>query len=324
MAKGNRFTLGTWLLGALTENIGLKAFSLVIAVVLFSFYGGIGGADGATVSQRTFFVDVTQTIPRDDDVLVSEFPRQIRVTLEGSGYLLSSIDVRELWASINLTNPEERFYYFSPDDIQGKPNGVTVADIQPSVAGPLQWDARAERTVPVRVRLSGTLPEGLQLLDPLVVQPGEVKVEGAEASVPVGGVWTEALDVSELPLGRHERRLQLEPPPKHVRYVSGMPEVDVTLEVVPEVRKRTFAGLEVVAVGPSGRVRPRRVDVQVQGSPSQVDALSPDVVVPWVDATDENLDGTSPQPVQVRGVPDGVTIVSIEPAEVFLTIGNRQ
>lgn len=322
MASGKRFRLSAWLLRSITDNFALKLFSLVIAIILFSVVRGTGGAEGAHESQRTFFVDVLHSVPEGDDyVLVSDVPPRVRVTLQGGHYLLSSIDLRDLRTNIDLSDPSERFYFFEPGDIEGTPTGVTVVDIDPQSL-PLTWDKRIERTVPVQLALSGALPDELQLAAAPSIDPQEVPIAGAQQFLPQSGVSTEPVDLSSLILGRHTIQLRLEPLPAYTEYPAAK-QVNVVLEVVPLVRERTFRQLEVSAIGPSGRVRPRRVDVLLKGPPSQVDGLGEEAVIPWVDATDASLTGTSPQPVRVRGIPEGVTVVSVVPAEVLLTVSQR-
>src|SRR6478609_5916422 len=76
----------------LTENVGLKAMSLVVAVFLFSV------VRGAEKAQRSVLVDVVavlppETVPR---ILTSDLPAKVRLTLRGSRSLLNSVRTDDL------------------------------------------------------------------------------------------------------------------------------------------------------------------------------------------------------------------------------------
>ncbi len=309
----------SWVLETLralfTENIGLKLFSLAAAIILFSL------VHGAEDAQRSIFVDVVAILPPADSgkILVSELPDRVRVTLSGSRSLLNSVRREEMDAvQVDLTDPELRYFYFEPEVFE-LPVGVQIVQLAPDSI-PLTWDDRGQEEVPVEPILSGQPGEGLSLSDP-EVEPNQVLVEGALSEIDaMSSIRTEAVSVRGLGAGTYERIVRLDPPRAHTSYPNGS-SVTVRFEVIPERDERTLSDLEVVPVGPAARVRPSTVDVQIRGAPELIAELTGDRVVPWVDSSSEELalGGTRPLGVQVRGLPQNVEVLQVEPAEVLVT-----
>jgi len=97
--------------------------------------------------------------------------------------------------------------------------------------------------------------------------------------------------------------------------------VSVTLEIAPEIAERAIPRQEISVTGGTLReLRPNRVRIILRGSPSVLDALDAPSIVPYVDASSLNPElGTQPILVRVRGVPEGIELVGVEPEEVLAT-----
>jgi len=301
--------------GTFTDNIGLKLFALAASIILFSL------VHGAEDAQRSLFVDVVAILPAadSDKILTSELPDRVRVTLRGSRSLLNSIRREEMDAiQVDLTDTDLRYFYFEPEAFE-VPVGVEIVQLSPDSI-PLVWADRVEREITVEPILSGEPGEGLSLSTP-VVDPAAVLVEGAQNEIDtLSSIRTEGLSVRGLGAGTYERIVRLDPARAHTSYPNGG-SVTVRFEVVPERFERVLTALEVVAVGPAARVRPATVDVQVRGAPALIAELDGDRLVPWVDSASEELalGGTRPLAIQLRGLPEGVEVLGIEPAEVLVT-----
>lgn len=309
----------TWILArlreALTENVGLKLFALAASIILFSL------VHGAEDSQRSVFVDIVAILPAPDSnrILVSELPDRVRVSLRGSRSLLNSIRREELDAiQVDLTDTDLSYYYIEPESFE-LPVGVEIVQLAPASI-PLSYAERVEREVPVDAIVNGEPGDGLSLSDP-IVEPPQVLINGPKPEIDARQtIRTEALNIRGLGAGTYERIVRLDPPPAHASYPNGA-SVTVRFQVVPERDERTLSGIEVVAVGPAARVRPTTIDVVVRGAPVLIAGIDADRLVPWVDSGSEDLSlgGTRPLPIQLRGLPGDVEVVSIEPAEVLVT-----
>ena len=101
------------------------------------------------------------------------------------------------------------------------------------------------------------------------------------------------------------------------RYMVERDAVD--LDVAPQVAERALPRLEVAVVGGSVReLRPARVRVRLRGAPDVLDRVDPAGIVPFVDVTGMTATaGAQPVVVRVRGVPEGIELLDVEPADVL-------
>jgi YbbR domain-containing protein len=314
--------VSTWIRRALTENLGLKLFALGIAIALFALVHG--AEDGsAGMSRQTFEVSVLSTVPPEGSgkILVSEVPARVSVTVEASSFVLSMLRREDLeTVQIDLTQTDSRYYYFDHGDFS-VPAGVRIVEIRPDSI-PLVWADYIERTLPVALQLSGEVRASLEITDPITVTPDRVTLSGAKNQIdPLSAVHTELLDVTSLVAGNHRITVPLAALPPHV--TAGAESVEVVLNVVPKVGRRLFADLRIEVIGPGGTVRPSTVDVEIRGEPTAVAAVVENRVIPYVDSGAQGLSGTASVPVQVRGLPDGVEVAAVVPADVFLTLAHR-
>jgi YbbR domain-containing protein len=305
------------ILRALTENLPLKGLALLASILLFVFVRGT--EDG----EMSLAVDVEPVVPpRNDLMLVSEIPAQVRVTVRGSRTVISTLRRTGL-PSIQIDPREEsgHFYYFDADDLE-LPAGATVVQIAPS-AVPLRWVTRAERRLRIEAVIEGELADGYVLAG-VTIDPGTVGVSGPTSEVGrMGQVRTAAVDVTGLTAGRHERRVPLAVLPEHVQYANTSPVI-VTLVVEEEIGSRTLGELDVAVVGASDVVvRPRQASATLRGPRARLDALPADRIVPFVDVTEvEPGRGAQPVPVLLRGVPEGLT-ATVDPSEVLVVVPPR-
>jgi YbbR domain-containing protein len=302
--------------GLFLDNVGLKAVSLAAAMTLFWI---VRGSEDA---QRSVFVDVIAVLPpaTANEMLTTELPAKVRLTLRGSRSLLNNVRADTLPAvQVDLREPGAVVYYFEAERFE-LPSGIEVTEIAPASIT-LAWADRATRTVAVRPRVSGTVDDGLMLVGDPSVRPATVTIRGAAPDIAIlDALRTEPIDITGLPAGRHERRVELAMPVGHLEIVDDS-VVSVTLEIAPEIAERAIPRQEISVTGGTLReIRPNRVRIILRGSPSVLDALDAPSIVPYVDAS--GLDpalGTQPILVRVRGVPEGVELVGVEPEEVLAT-----
>jgi len=302
---------------ALKEYLGLSVFAVLAAVLLFSVVHGAGDA------QRSVLVDVVALLPAPGThkILLTTLPDQVRVTVRGRRTLVQSLGHESLApVQLDLRDTSKLFYVFDASEFD-LPAGVHVAQIAPATI-PLEWAERAERRLPISVPMIGHPRDGLAVRGSVHVEPAFVDIVGPAAEVSaLTEVQTQPIDVSTFDAGTQELRQPLEAPPEHARYASSA-SVRVVIEVAPAVARRTLRHVAVSAVGGTARVdlRPARVDVELSGVPSALDALDEDAVVPIVDLT---AAAAGPNgvlvPVVLTGLPDSVEATSVTPASVLVT-----
>lgn len=304
---------------SLTHNLGLKLFSLLTAIVLFSF---IRGSESA---QRAVFVDVVALLPEDSSqMLVSELPDQVRITIEGSRSQVNGIRPGSIApVQIDLSDTTLRYYYFSESEFS-VPAGVRVRQVAPASI-PLRWAARARRTLRVQPSLVGTPEEGLVLGAPAAVSPTDVQVEGPEQDVSsLRRLVTEEIDLATLGVGQHRRTVPLARLPAHVRYVPDEP-VEVTINVVRDLVEESFPVAVVVENGPLGEpesVAVETVVVTVRGIPAAVGAVDPARLQSRLDTT-TLVPSATPQEIVpvIEGLPPNIEVIRLEPPTVAVTMG---
>ncbi|MGF1465666.1 MAG: YbbR-like domain-containing protein [Sandaracinaceae bacterium] len=308
-------TVAAWLRRALTEDLGLKVTALGASVILFV------SVHGTEDAQMTVAVDVLALLPPDpaERMLISEVPREVRLTLRGTRSLLSALR-RDPPPPItmDLRDTEQHFYYVDQDDFE-VPLGAEIVQVAPA-AIPLSWVDRAEREVRVVPDIAGEVTDGYRLAA-TEVEPDQVLVGGAANEVErLTQLSTETVDVTGLLDGRHERRVPLSTLPPHCAY-DGVQSVRVTLVVEKEFGSRRFRRQEVVLVGaPGATVRPRLVNVIVRGPRLDLEELEAEAVVPTVEVPVPTSGERTTQRLRVviEGLPEGFT-AEVDPAEVLVT-----
>ncbi|MDH5674904.1 MAG: CdaR family protein [Myxococcales bacterium] len=301
------------LIRLLTDNLGLKALSLVLAVLLFSL------VHSDVDAQRSLYLDVVALLPEADAnrMLVSELPTQVKVTVRGSRSLISSISRDDLPPlQMDLRDGSIGYYYFDASDVE-LPGAAQVVEMTPSMVS-LDWAQSASRPVAVRPRLEGELRRGLQLRSGIVVEPAVIAVRGpADVVGDLKAVSTAAVAVDGLDAGHHSRRVPLQPLPEHVTY-EGESSVEVRLRVEPVVEERELKRLRVEAIGANvGALRPERVSITLRGPENLLSELDPETLVPYIEIPPEAPAGMQPYPVQLRGLPEGLTLLAIAPESVL-------
>lgn len=308
-----------WLARLVLDNYPLKLLALLLAIALFSLVHSDQDA------QRSMYVDVVvlPTPPTATQMLVSDLPTQVRVTLRGSRSRIAALQ-RDDFApiQIDLRDTNRRHFYFDAAaiDVSGP---VHVVSIDPPSVD-LVWAPRAQRRVPVHARLRGSPEDGHTVKKPVTVNPSSVTIQGPKDNLEaIAEVFTDEISVEGLGNGVHERRVQLQPLTSgHVKY-RDEPNVEVQIEVVPEYSERSLRHVELALLGAAeATLRPNVVSVTVTGPVKALAELEQDEIVPYVDLSALPLNAPfAPVEVKVRGVPEGFQVERVSPANVLAKRG---
>jgi len=176
------------------------------------------------------------------------------------------------------------------------------------------------RTVPVLWSLKGTVAAGYWI-SRVTTDPIAVQVRGApEQLAAVDRIDTAPIDVSGLSANTSFRVALVLP-----AGVSLLQPTDATVgvSVIPLSGTRPFPAVAVQLVGASfpGDADPASVTVIVAGLTATLAALGPNDVIATVDANGKGP-GSFPVDVVVRA-PAGVTVISVQPARVTVTLRPR-
>lgn len=301
-----------------TENLGLKASAIGIAILMFSL------VHGAEDVERNVYVGVVVEPPPDaqDMILVTEIPDRVRVRLKGSRARLNAIRQENLPpVDVKLESKDETQYYFEKEMFD-LPAGISIMQVVPPSLV-FKWVPRATRELPVEVAIEGKLPDGLQWAADPEVFPQTVKLDGPRGVVnSMRAVRTMEVDASGLHQGVVQREIPLLGPPANTTFDTQT--VLVTLHVQPKMKERVLSPLRVDAEGVVPRaLRPRAVAARIRGPEALVDELNAASVLAIVNLTNSPVHkGAVAVPVELRGLPDGIQVLEIEPAAVTVLLGD--
>jgi YbbR domain-containing protein len=301
-----------------TSNLGLKASALGIAILMFSL------VQGAEDMERNVYVGVVVQPPPDaeDMILVTEIPDRVRVRLKGSRARLNAIRQENLPpVDVRLKSTDESQYYFEKEMFD-LPTGVSVLQVVPPSLV-FRWLPQESRELPVEVSLEGRLPQGLEWAADPEVFPGSIKVEGPRDVVnSLRAVRSLEIDVSKLHEGTVQREIPLVGPPANTQFETQT--VLVTLHVQAKTKERVLSPLRVDAEGVVPRaLRPRAVTARIRGPEAEIDNLNPASVLAIVSITDRPAGGGPVVvPVELRGLPDGVEVVQVEPSTITVLLAD--
>ncbi|HET9933930.1 MAG TPA: CdaR family protein [Polyangiaceae bacterium] len=274
----------SWFLGFLkesfTENIGLKALSLSIAVGLFAILYG-----KQDEQLRTLPVTVVLRPPAEgsDRELMTAIPPNIHLTLRGPARALDRAAQEGLLPiEIDLRQGNKEQIVFDPREFKLPPDlKVSIID-PPSID--LDWEDVVVREIPVQASISGQPASGYVVKGEPEPDPATLAARGPRSLVEVvQSARLAPFDVSGLSEGVHRRRIALDGPPPRVKFI-GPTSVNVTVTIARRLAEVHFDSRPVEIAGvASGTSTPRAVNVVVYGPPEVVHSLKPDQVVPRAD-----------------------------------------
>jgi YbbR domain-containing protein len=303
-----------------SDNRGLKLLAIGLSILLFSV------VHSDTDAQRAIFLDVVVLLPPPSSgkMLVSEVPAQVKVTLTGSRSKLSSLSRDDFSpVQMDLRDAKDDDYAMDLGAITVG-SGVHVSAISPAVV-PLAWAVAAETRVRVDLQIGTALDKDVSLQGEIELTPAFVSIRGPQDRLErFNTVSTDPISLAGLRVGSHTRRVALEPLPERVSYVDDQ-MVEIRLQVVPLVVERTYARLEVSAIG-EGRasIRPNRVSVVLRGPEGLMTEIAAEHIVPIVEMAQGGGSETTSAEVRLRGVPEGVEVVRIMPSSVIVRVEGKR
>ncbi|MBI5740167.1 MAG: YbbR-like domain-containing protein [Nitrospirae bacterium] len=175
----------------LTKNIGLKIASLILAVTLW-FFVILSGRSGIVIDIPVMYVN----IPPELEVV--DFPKTVRINVEGQERLLKGLKQDDISAEINLQDVKtgRNFYSLTSENIK-LPRPLNVTNIEPQTIS-LTVEKQFSKSVFVQPAIEG-LPERGYVIFEIRVEPETLVLEGPRSIVSkIQNVKTEPIDISGL------------------------------------------------------------------------------------------------------------------------------
>jgi YbbR domain-containing protein len=298
------------------RHIGLKALSLVLALLLWMIISG-----EETVERGLRVPLELQQVPPGLE-LTGEVPATVDVRVRGASGTLSRVATGDVVAVLDLRNAQSgrRLFPLTPKDVR-VPFGVEIVQVQPSALA-MAFEPSASRRVTVIPAVDGRPAPGY-VVGSLEADPKTVEVIGPETAVRRA---TEALTEPVSVAGARDRvqqsvTLGLIDPSLRLKNVGT---AMVTVQIVPAPLERSLHNRPVhlrnVAPNLEAQAIPSAVGLTVRGSREALARVEADDIVAYVD-----LGGLGPGQysltVHADSSPDaGVT--RIEPSSVQVRISS--
>jgi YbbR domain-containing protein len=308
---------------ALFDNLGLKIFAFFVAVILFRYVRGEQNRI-STVEVKLLYKNL------EGLMMVSEPVSQLRVTLRGPETKLRGVDSSPLSYTFDFKDPKPGPYQHQLYIEQLRslfPAEVQVIRLTPSVLD-FTLERKSKRTLPLRVQTKGQLPFGYALIEPLVVFPSEITLEGAESTLKrLQEARTQPIDLT----GQSKdiiREIPLEPLGRHV-FVVGQSQARVKIGIRQIQKRKIFKKIPLRITNFPENTRKKltlsteSIDVTIFGPIAQLQPLKPEDIAAEVDAKEMTTkeEGLYPLPLRFRlPAPDLKVVTPPTPAEVKVRV----
>ena len=214
--------------GLFRRNVGLKLVSLVLAFVTWVIV--VGRSPGVR------FVNAPVEFLAPEGLTVVDYsPREVRVRLQGDAPVLDRLSEQNVYARVQVEaglRPNRPQKIAVQDrEILGVPSGVSKEIVTPALTVILE--RKLTKTVPVRVRITGSPPQGYRVAQ-ATAEPQSVEVSGPDASIrAVDQIWTEPVDPKSHKRAFTAQTDLIRPPDALVTLKPDSVRVSVLIDEVP-------------------------------------------------------------------------------------------
>lgn len=205
----------------LTQNIWLKAASLILAAALWVFVI----LSGRTEISMEAPIVYSGLKPKLD---MMDSPKEVNITIEGQASLLQNIRRGDIRAVIDLSEANEgrSFYTLTKENFE-LPRTMLLTDIDPETIS-VTIESELKKQIPVKPVIVGRPEKGFTIFEIKVV-PENIVVEGPKSLImKIYSVKTEPIDINGLNTDlQYKANLDFESPP--VRKKVNKVEVNITV-----------------------------------------------------------------------------------------------
>jgi len=299
------------------KNIGIKLWSLLIAVALFAFVNSQSNRGVMTLIAPLEL----RNLPSEKVVLIPQL-NQIQVTVRGPSYLLSGL-ASSPPSYIVRVPPDvgNRHFVSLQADALAIPPSVEVLGIEPPEIEYILDDLE-RRELRVVVPRIGSLHEDLKLKS-LVVNPETIVVRGPSTELQdLETIETGAVDLREIQESI-TKELAIRMPGRFLRAETEAVEAKVEVRLVEVERIVRDVPVSVLNKTTEDSVlTPGSVDVELTGPKSVVESLSVSDIIAYVDTVDGSIHSGQAR-VQLR-LPERVSLIQIKPEMVEVSTRDKR
>jgi YbbR-like protein len=291
------------------RNLGLKLFSLLIAVLLAYFVHSDTNEGVVAISVP---VELKGLPPQKTVVL--PIIKQVQVSIKGPSFLLSQIYASPPAFHIKVpSDVGNRYIAKLSKSLLALPPGVDIMSIEPAEID-FTLDNLLRKEIPVQVEQFGAPPEGLKISE-LIVKPSRVTIVGPESELSsLNIINTEPLDVRDI-TSDTEKDVPLKIINRYSDISTNQVKVKIVLTSLNAERVLSDIPVEVRSLsGEMAKVTPSKVSVKISGLKDKVSHIKNDDIVPYVRLHKDSLDGNEYN-VEIDA-PKSITVITVEPNKV--------
>lgn len=295
------------------RNMPLRLLALAIAIFLTLYVNREGNR--ITFS---FFVPIEVGNPPKDKMIVRQSTVEVQATVVGPAYLVSKIP--ESPPTIRIEIPDSVGFYHKAaleETLLSLEPSVELVSFEPKEVE-FSFEKRASKIVPIVVAQTGALGADLRLQG-ISVEPERVEIVGPESEVSrIQAAETyPPVDLSELK-GSVSRVLDLKLPARLAKPKEERASIKINVGQAAEEKRFTGLSIQLRAIpGRAFIIKPTEVNVEISGPKALVDEVKRAEVVPFIRPPEGDDWRGGDVPVGVD-LPDGLEVVSIEPASVLV------
>ena len=290
------------------ENKGLKALSLLLAILLFIV------SRQPVIDLRLADVPIEYRGLSPGVKIVGDTEQTVSLRLSGPRDIVRSLTPSQLLVVADLSDkePGERIVQLKVDE-SSLPDNVKVTQIEPASIR-IKLEPNVTKRLRVEAHLTGSVAQGREFYS-AELHPGEVEIEGPQSIVDkMDRVLTEAVSLDRR-VADFQTSVEVELQQDSLRVKTPGP-IELSVKIGEERLSRSFTGAPVqwVDKGATGWLLTKTVRLEVYGPKSAVEALRPDDLRVEVKTASLPPDVTTLTP-QVQ-LPANIEIRKIFPKEV--------
>src|SRR5262249_5829355 len=290
------------------ENKGLKALSLLLAILLFFV------SQQPTTDMRVVGVPIEYRGLSPGVEIGGDSEKNVSVRLSGPRNIVRSLTPNQLLVIADLSNkkPGEKIVQLRGDE-SFLPDNVKVLKIEPESIR-IKREPMATKKVKVEAQFMGQVAEGREIYR-VKLDPGEVEIQGPQSQVnKIDRVITETVNMD----GRQsdfQTSVEAEVSQDSLRVITPGP-IKLSVEIGEARALRRFANLPVRLLDKNANWRPltKTVEVEVSGPKAAVEKLRADDLRVEINTAGLTGDANSVTP-QVQ-LPPNIEVRNIIPGEV--------
>jgi YbbR domain-containing protein len=291
------------------ENLGLKLFSLLFALVLWFFVSG----KGKSYTEISYSLPLEfKNIPRNL-LITNDFKDKIEIRISGPTTLLNSIRTEKLKYTIDLSDISagESSFSINTENIDIL-RGLKITKISPSMIN-LVLEKIIRKAVPIKLNLVGEPPKGYKVVSKLI-DPTSVEIEGAQSEVNL----IQSIPTIEVVLtdAKETIKKDLDLIFKDIFFseIVGKKNIAATIEIVEEVIDKEFKDVNVDIRGLEGKdytIKPQKMDIVITGTYLNLEEFKKESIIAYVNA--ENITDTSEPLKPVVELPPFLKVKNVTP-----------